>query len=131
MRKVSGGDGTPTSDGRHTLRSAGQAGSFGFDDLAALVNASVDGIIVLDSDHRVVYANPAACELFGYTLDQLLGLDGLKLIPERARPTALTVFAGARRGRSQALASLASRSDGSERTVELTTSALDLRSKQF
>src|SRR5215472_16640359 len=131
MRKVSGGDGTPTSDGRHTLRSAGQAGSFGFDDLAALVNASVDGITVLDSDHRVVYANPAACELLGYSRDQLLGLDGLQLIPERARPTVLTVFADARRGKSRAVASLAIRSDGSELAVELTTSAVDLRSKQF
>jgi len=131
MRKVSGGDGTPTSDGRHTLRSAGQAGSFGFDDLAALVNASVDGITVLDSDHRVVYANPAACELLGYSRDQLLGLDGLQLIPERARPTVLTVIADARRGKSRAVASLAIRSDGSELAVELTTSAVDLRSKQF
>jgi len=131
MPKLAGGGEKPTGDGHDGLRSGVLPASFGFDDLAALVNASVDGITVLDSDHRVVYANPAACELLGYSLDQLLGLDGLKLIPERARPTALTVFDNTRRGKSQAVGSLATRSDGSELAVELTTSALDLRSKQF
>ena len=120
-----------TSKVRDILRSAGQPGGFGLDDLAALVRASVDAITVLDSDHRIVYANPAACALLGYPLDRLLGRDGLTLIPERERQTALTVFANARRGQSQAVAGVASRSDGSELEIELTTTALDLRNKQF
>jgi len=130
MGKLAGGGGKPSSV-RDTLRWAGQPESFGLNELAALINASVDGITVLDSDHRVVYANHAACELLGYPLHQLLGLDGLELIPERARPTALMVFANARHGTAQAVTSLATRSDGSELAVELTTSALDLRSKRF
>jgi PAS domain S-box-containing protein len=131
MGKLASGGGRATSDAVNTLQRARDTESLGLGDLAALVRASADGITVLDGDHRVVYANPAACELLGYSLDRMLGLDVLKLIPERERQTALTVFANARRGQSQAVAAIASRSDGSELEIEHTTSALYLRSKQF
>src|SRR5215813_6013633 len=131
MGKVASGGGRPTSDALNPLRRARDTETFGLGDMAALVRASADGITVLDGDHRVVYANPAACKLLGYSLETLLGLDGLTLIPERERQTALTVFTNALRGRSQAVASTASRSDGSELEIELTTSVLSLRSKQF
>lgn len=92
-----------TSDALNTLRRARDTESLGPGDLAALVRASADGIPVLDNDHRVVYANPAACELLGYPPDRMLDLDVLKLIPERERQTALTVLANARRSQSQAV----------------------------
>ena len=131
MGKVASGGGRSTSAALNPLLRARDAETFGLGDMAALVRASADGITVLDGDHRVVYANPAACKLLGYSLEKLLGLDGLTLIPERERQTALTVFTNALRGRSQAVASTASRSDGSELEIELTTSVLSLRSKQF
>ena len=65
------------------------------DVVAAMVKASLDGVIVLDSDRRVVYASPAYCELFGYTLDRLLGNNPLPLVAERDRQTvSLTKSAG-------------------------------------
>jgi len=51
--------------------------------VAAMVKASLDGVIVLDSDRRVVYAGPAYCELFGYPLDRLPGINPLPLVAER------------------------------------------------
>src|SRR5215471_5758826 len=105
--------------------------ALGRDVLATMVRASSDGIIVLDSDHRVVYANPAACRLHGYSPDRLLGRDFLTFVPEPDRQTALTLFARARSGKSVAMGGVAHRSDGSQLHVEATATVLDLRSKRF
>src|SRR5215467_4800423 len=105
--------------------------ALGLDVLATMVRASSDGIIVLDSDHRVVYANPAACRLHGYSPDRLLGQDFLTFVPEPDRQTALTLFASARGGKSVAMGGVAHRSDGSQLHVEATATVLDLRSKRF
>ena len=110
---------------------AGTPEALGLDVLASMVRALADGIIVLDSDHRVVYANPAACKLVGYPADRLLGRDFLTFIPEQDRRTALTLFASARDGKSAAMAGVAYRPDGSLLHVEATATVLDLRSKRF
>ena len=39
-----------------------------------LADSAQDGILCLDSQGCIVYANPAALRMFGYTLDELLGL---------------------------------------------------------
>ena len=41
--------------------------------LARLLEASLDGIGISDGEGRFVYANPAACAILGYRLEQLLG----------------------------------------------------------
>ncbi|HKF15777.1 MAG TPA: PAS domain S-box protein [Candidatus Dormibacteraeota bacterium] len=117
---------SPTSRPR-----AGTAEALGLDVLATMVRASADGIIVLDGDDRVVYANPAACRLHGYPPDRLLGHDFLTFVPEQDRQTALTLFANAHDGRSAAMASVTYRPDGSQLHVEATATVLDLRSKRF
>jgi PAS domain S-box-containing protein len=96
-----------------------------------MVRASADGIIVMDSDRRVVYANPAACKLLGYPPDRLLGRDFLTLVPETDRQTALTLLASSRGGKSTGMAGVAYRPDGSQLHVEATATVLDLRSKRF
>lgn len=101
------------------------------DVLAAVVRTSADGITVLDTDRRVVYANPAACELLGYPLDRLLGHDFLMFVPEWDRPNARAFFAGARCGRPVAVAAAAYRPNGSKVEVEWTTAVLDLPCRQF
>ena len=101
------------------------------DVLAALVRASPDGIIVLDTDRRFVYANPAACELLGHPLDELLGRDFLTFVPERERQTSEAILASARRGKSRTVEAVAYRPDGSERDVEVTISRLNFRSRQL
>src|SRR5262249_38118760 len=73
----------------------------GLDFGAALVRTSADGITVVDSDCRIVYANPAACQLLGYSLDRLLGQDSLTLLPEQERQTYRTFLEKARSGHSE------------------------------
>ncbi|HKA50197.1 MAG TPA: PAS domain S-box protein [Candidatus Dormibacteraeota bacterium] len=131
MRKVEIGAGRATNGVVKDLRMARAPEGLGLEDLAALVTATADGITVLDSDRRVVYANPAACKLLGYSLEQLMGLDGLMLVPESERQTAMAVLASAGRGQPQAVAGAAWRSDGSELEVEVTTSTLELRSNRY
>ena len=101
------------------------------DVLAAWISASPDGVVVLDSDLRIVYASPAFCALFGYTVDRLLGKDALTLVPERHRQTALTHWADVRDGRSKPLLGVVFRADGSELQAEMTATGLDLGGKRF
>ncbi|MEE8421882.1 MAG: PAS domain S-box protein, partial [Dehalococcoidia bacterium] len=44
-----------------------------------VVEASQDGVIVTDGERRVTMANPAAVEMFGYSSDEMRGLDVTKL----------------------------------------------------
>jgi len=49
---------------------------------AAVKQAALDGIIVMDHEGRIVEANPASCKLFGYRRDELVG----SLLAERIIP---------------------------------------------
>jgi diguanylate cyclase (GGDEF)-like protein/PAS domain S-box-containing protein len=53
--------------------------------LAALFEASPDGIFVLDRHGTIVRANQQAAAMFGYTGDALLGRSHLDLLPEARR----------------------------------------------
>lgn len=50
--------------------------------LAAVVDHAMDAIISADGDGRIVSANPAACELFGYRRDEMIGRTTQVLVPE-------------------------------------------------
>jgi PAS domain S-box-containing protein len=39
----------------------------------SIFEASIDGLIIIDQDNRVVEANPAACQIHGCTREELLG----------------------------------------------------------
>lgn len=54
--------------------------------LQALFEHSNDSILVSDDERRVIDANPAACNLVGYTRDELLGLRAEDLYPPDLRP---------------------------------------------
>lgn len=51
----------------------------------SLTEVAADAILVMDPDSAVLYANPAAGELFGYTADEFLGMSVTQLMPERFR----------------------------------------------
>jgi two-component system, cell cycle sensor histidine kinase and response regulator CckA len=46
---------------------------------------ATDGIITIDEHSRMLFINPAATEIFGYTADELLGRSLTTLMPERLR----------------------------------------------
>ena len=114
-----------------TPRPTRDAEGLGLDVLAAWVSASPDGVVVLDSDLRVVYASPAYCALSGYPVDRLLGQDPLTFVPERYRQTALTHWADVRDGRSEALLGIVFRADGSELDAEVKGTVLDLQGQRL
>ncbi|WP_276254842.1 PAS domain-containing sensor histidine kinase [Halomontanus rarus] len=59
---------------------------------AALAEALPDGIIVLDTDSDIQYANPAVERILGFEPDELTGDSKVKIIPERLRETHLTAL---------------------------------------
>ncbi|MBI2323178.1 MAG: PAS domain S-box protein [Chloroflexi bacterium] len=69
--------GAPTSPGTAVERPSGHAvlsaEHLGLGALGSLIEASLDGIVVVDEAGRYVYANPAACRILGYRLERLVG----------------------------------------------------------
>ena len=54
--------------------------------LRALLDAAMDGVIVIDGRQRIVQCNAAACRIFGYPAQELEGSPLERLLPEDARP---------------------------------------------
>ncbi|MDQ6990878.1 MAG: PAS domain S-box protein, partial [Mariprofundaceae bacterium] len=51
----------------------------------AVLEFTADGMITIDADGMIERANPAACEIFSYTKDELRGLSFTALMPEKER----------------------------------------------
>ena len=49
------------------------AAALGLPALAGVLAGAQDGITVVDAGRRLIYANPAACQMLGYPLEQLRG----------------------------------------------------------
>jgi PAS domain S-box-containing protein len=97
------------------------AGDLGVDALAAVVERSRDGIVVVTADRRYVYANPAACRIMGYSLDELRALpDFLDNFPQREHQAMLEHFAEQLAGTTGLWTSTLRRADGTEREITWT-----------
>ncbi|MDQ3547756.1 MAG: PAS domain S-box protein, partial [Chloroflexota bacterium] len=59
------------------------ADRLGLDVLASIMDASHDGIVVIDANRRYVYVNPAASRILGYPAGNLIGQDFLVSFPVR------------------------------------------------
>ncbi len=111
-----------------------EAAALGLPALAALVAGAPDAIVILDLQHLhrntlggdglgcFVYANPAALELFGCSLEQLRGQDLLSFFPtrERARYTESPRLLG------RPYRATVCRPDGREREVVLSRNDVDV-----
>ncbi|WP_074854636.1 PAS domain-containing sensor histidine kinase [Natrinema salifodinae] len=78
------GDGGSVSDARSEL-------TYGRT-FEALADALPDGIIVLDTDSDIQYANPAVGRILGYDPDELVGSSQVEIIPQRLRQTHLSAL---------------------------------------
>jgi PAS domain S-box-containing protein len=97
------------------------AAELGVDALAAVVERSRDGIVVVTADRRYVYANPAACQIMGYSLAELRALpDFLNNFPEREHQAMLEHFAEQLAGTTGLWTSTLLRADGTEREITWT-----------
>ncbi|MFC6905894.1 PAS domain S-box protein [Halalkalicoccus tibetensis] len=78
----------PTTDSRSTGETETAIGK----SFLALANAISDGIIVLDSNSDIQYANPAVERILGYPPAELIGASKLKIIPDRLQETHLAAL---------------------------------------
>ena len=69
-----------------------EAAALSLSALAGVVAGAQDGITVVDAERRFVYANPVACGMLGYPLEQLRGRDFLGSIPAREHAIILARF---------------------------------------
>ncbi|MDR7452750.1 MAG: histidine kinase [Armatimonadota bacterium] len=53
--------------------------------VSAPLGALMEAVILIDGQDRIVYANPAACRITGYTMEQLIGADAYGSMPPEAR----------------------------------------------
>lgn len=54
--------------------------------LQALVENTTEGLLTIDADSKILFANPAIENILGYPPDELIGSSKMKIIPERLRP---------------------------------------------
>ena len=87
----------------------------------ALFNANADGILVAEaSSRRCLFANPAACAMFGYSESDLRGLDILGLHPREHRDEIERIFTeAAESGRILVEGIVCRRMDGSTFQADL------------
>ncbi len=98
----------------------------GLEALAQLVESSRDGIALLDEQLRVIYMNPAGCEIVGHPLDRLIGRTGLLMVPsERHAELRQTLVERFRQGPRDVRTTIV-RADGQEREIEYTGKLYDL-----
>ena len=99
---------------------------------SAIARSAGDAIIMVNDAGRITYWNPAAEEIFGYTLDEAVGRDvHLILAPERYQEQAITAIkhwsAVTRRTGIYKRADIyGHRKDGTEFPIDLTLSTVDL-----
>ncbi|HJV60438.1 MAG TPA: PAS domain S-box protein, partial [Albitalea sp.] len=95
----------------------------------SLFSAYPDALLLVDSRGSIVLANPAAAELLGYTVEELVGLPVDALVPDAIRPRHAayrTAYGDAPRARPMGtqMDLVAKRRDGSEVMVEIALSPL-------
>ena len=95
------------------------------------VNVHRDGAYWMDATDHFVYVNDAACEMLGYTRDELLG-QPLALVNKGATPERMAQIWERLRGEgSYTTESLHRRKDGSTFPVEIATSYVNFSGREY
>ncbi|GAA0507984.1 PAS domain S-box-containing protein [Halorubrum aquaticum] len=58
-----------------------------------LVENASEGMLTIDAESEIVYANPAVEDILGYAPDELIGSSKMKVIPERLQPVHMAALA--------------------------------------
>lgn len=97
-------------------------------ELAAILEQAVESILVVDEQGKIVKANPAAVQLFGYQFGTMQGVDFGKLVPSLQ-----TIFTegGANLKTISWSENLGIRSDNQELPIELSMSLVELQERKF
>jgi PAS domain S-box-containing protein len=94
---------------------------------SSIANTTTDAVMMTDAQGTIMYWNPAAEHIFGYTADEILGKDAQIIRPERHRATEnrnrnlfLTTGSSAYVGKT--VEGIALKKDGTEFFIEVSTS---------
>lgn len=107
------------------------------DQLRAMVNSAMDGIVTVDTEHRIQVFNPAAQKMFGYEIQEIQGKPLSMLIPERFRSMHVKNLESfgksgvTARMKDSRMDIIGLRSDGSEFPVESTIAQVNLDGKRM
>jgi PAS domain S-box-containing protein len=58
-----------------------------------LVENASEGMLTIDAESEIVYANPAVEDILGYAPEELIGSSKMKIIPERLQPVHMAALA--------------------------------------
>ena len=103
----------------------------------AVLEASADGVLIVDGAASIAFASSTAGQLFGYTVEELVGQQVHQLVPTNAQKihrshTTRYISRPERRLMGEQAAELAGRrKDGSEFPVEISLSPFDHEGRQF
>lgn len=97
----------------------------------AIVDGARDGILVADSETRAfLHCNKTLCEMFGYSLEEVLRLNVTDIHPEEAMPRVIAEFEAQARGEKKLSPDLpCRRKDGSVFFADIRTTAVRLDGK--
>lgn len=103
---------------------------------AAVIDAALDGMIILDAVSRIIEFNPAAAAIFGWSREEVLGRDVFEVIhPERLQDTYRERGQRLRKAGPGAPGArfelVARRKDGGELPIELSLSRLETGGAPF
>jgi PAS domain S-box-containing protein len=98
------------------------------DALAEIVESSLDAITVANQEARHVYANPAACELLGYSAEQLINRSTIFHNTEQERERMARLFKEGWSGRGS---SNIVRPNGEEREIEFSAVWIDAHGQRY
>lgn len=108
-----------------STKGAEDAGRRGEDKFRQIAEATADAIIFASADSRILYMNPAAETLFGYTADEVIGLLMAELVHDRVHPVSDATIGRFAHVRASGVAGppvylMAVRRSGEEFPVEMT-----------
>lgn len=89
--------------------------------LAELIAAARDGVLAVGDARRIVYANPAICEIVGCSCGALLGRDVLQFFAANEHAPLIDHLAPGAHAPADRRSAVLLRPDGEEREVEYTT----------
>ncbi|HJW24947.1 MAG TPA: ATP-binding protein [Rhodocyclaceae bacterium] len=89
-----------------------------------VVESANEGIVTMDRDCRIIFANPAAARIFGYSLAEMQGMELVRLMPEGARARFQAgmeryLVTGERRGTWRGVETTGLHRDGHEVPIEI------------
>jgi PAS domain S-box-containing protein len=108
------------------VQALANAGALGLPALAAVLAGTQEGVTVVDSERRWVYANPAACRTLGRPLEELRGRDFLSAVPAPDRALHLDRFREQLNGVAGEFASTMLTVDGAEREIVSSTFVIEM-----